>query len=108
MAARNQNTACQPRCTYNCAPISGATAGATAKKMVTCDITRCASAGGNMSRITARLTTMPAPVASPCIARNKTSCQMVWLSAQPTEASVKAATPHRMTGRRPKLSASAP
>jgi hypothetical protein len=28
-------------------------------------MTRCASAGGNMSRITARETTMPAPVARP-------------------------------------------
>ena len=38
--------------------IMGAMAGATPKNSVTCDITRCASAGGNMSRMMARDTTM--------------------------------------------------
>ena len=108
MAARNQNTDCQPASTYSCAPIIGAIAGATPKKIVTCDITRCASAGGYMSRITARDTTMPAPVARPCTARHTISWPIVCDSAQPTEPSVNSATPHRMTGRRPKLSASAP
>jgi len=61
-----------------------------------------------MSRITARETTMPAPVDRPCSARNTTSCPMVCDNAQPAEASVNTAMPHRITGRRPKLSASAP
>ena len=87
--------------TYSSPPIIGATAGATPKKIVTCDITRCACAGGNMSRMIARDTTMPAPVARPCTARKKISWPMVCESAQPIEASVKAATPHSTTGRRP-------
>jgi hypothetical protein len=33
---------------------------------------------------------------------------MFWASAQPADASVKTAMPHRTTGRRPKLSDSAP
>jgi hypothetical protein len=76
--------------------------------MVTCDITRCASAGGNMSRMMARDTTMPAPADMPCTARQNTSSPIVWLSAQPNDASVNAATPASTTGRRPRLSDSAP
>jgi hypothetical protein len=61
-----------------------------------------------MSRITARETTMPAPADIPCKARKKTSTPMCWASAQPIEASVNTARPTSTTGRRPKLSASAP
>jgi len=86
----------------------GAMAGATPKKMVTWLITRCASDGGNMSRIPARETTMPAPADRPCSARNSTSCPMLCDSAQPAEASVKTASPHSTTGRRPRLSDSEP
>ena len=86
----------------------GAMAGATPKNSVTCAITRCASAGGNMSRITARDTTMPAPVDSPCSARQAISISMLCAIAQPTDASVNTATPASTTGRRPKLSDSAP
>ena len=71
-------------------------------------MTFCASAGGNMSRITARETTIPAPVDSPCNTRNATNCSMLCDSAQPAEANVNTATPHSTTGRRPKLSDSAP
>ena len=61
-----------------------------------------------MSRMTARDTTMPAPVDSPCSARKNTSQPIVGDSAQPIEASVNMPTPDSTTGRRPKLSASAP
>jgi hypothetical protein len=61
-----------------------------------------------MSRITARETTMPAPVDRPCSPRNSTSCVMFCDSAQPSEAMVNTARPHSTTGRRPKLSDSAP
>jgi len=83
-------------------------AGATPKNSVTCDITRCASAGGNMSRMMARDTTMPAPADMPCSARISTSSPIDCDSAEPTEASVNSAMPHSTTGRRPKLSDSAP
>ena len=101
---KNQNTLCQPRCTDSQPPTMGAMAGATPKKIVTCAMTRCACVGGNMSRITARDTTMPAPADRPCSARNATNCPMLCDSAQPREASVKTARPHSTTGRRPKLS----
>ena len=107
-ATRNQNTECQPRCTKSQPPSSGATAGATPKKMVTCDITRCASAGGNMSRMMARDTTMPAPADMPCSARKNTRAPMELLIAQPSDASVNTESPHSTTGRRPTLSDSAP
>jgi len=42
------------------------------------------------------------------MARKKISQPIVGASAQPTEASVNAPSPQRITGRRPKLSASAP
>ena len=71
-------------------------------------MTFCAWSGGNMSRITARETTMPAPVESPCSARKNTRCPMFCASAQPAEATVNTAMPHSTTGRRPKLSESAP
>jgi hypothetical protein len=61
-----------------------------------------------MSRMIARDTTMPAPADMPCSARKNTSWPMVCDSAQPTDASVNAAMPHSTTGRRPKLSDSAP
>ena len=61
-----------------------------------------------MSRMTARETTMPAPVDSPCSARKNTSCPMLVDIAQPTEASVKTAMPVSTTGRRPRLSESEP
>ena len=61
-----------------------------------------------MSRMTARETTIPAPADMPCSARKKTSAPMCCESAQPTEASVKTASPASTTGRRPKLSESAP
>ena len=61
-----------------------------------------------MSRITARETTMPAPADMPCTARKSTSVPMFCASAQPADASVNAAMPHSTTGRRPKLSDSAP
>ena len=105
---RNQKTLCQPRCTANQPPTMGAMAGATPKKMVTWLITCCAWAGGNMSRMTARDTTMPAPADRPCSARNSTSAPMLSDSAQPAEARVNTARPHSTTGRRPRLSDSAP
>ena len=61
-----------------------------------------------MSRMTARETTMPAPVDRPCSPRKNTRCPMFCDSAQPAEASVNTAMPPSTTGRRPKLSASAP
>ncbi len=61
-----------------------------------------------MSRITARETTMPAPVDRPCKPRNSTSWPMLCDSAQPAEARVNTAMPQSTTGRRPKLSARAP
>ena len=61
-----------------------------------------------MSRITARETTIPAPADIPCSARKKTSVPMFCESAQPTDASANTASPASTTGRRPKLSASAP
>jgi hypothetical protein len=62
-----------------------------------------------MSRMTARDTTIPAPAESPCNARrNSTSEPMLSASAQPAEAMVNTASPHSTTGRRPKLSDSAP
>jgi hypothetical protein len=73
------------RRTNSSPPITGAMAGATPKKIVTCDITRCASAGGNMSRMMARDTTTPAPADMPCSARKAISCADVLASAQPTE-----------------------
>ena len=76
--------------------------------MVTWLMTFWACAGGNMSRITARETTMPAPVDKPCSARKKTSWPIVCDRAHPAEASVNTAMPHKITGLRPKLSASAP
>ena len=51
-----------------------------------------------MSRITARETTIPAPVDRPCSARKKTSCPIVCDSAHPAEASVNTAMPHKITG----------
>ena len=83
-------------------------AGATPKKIVTCDMTRCASLGGKRSRMMARDTTIPEPAHMPCRVRNSTSCSMVVDSAQPAEASVKTTKPTSTTGRRPKLSDSAP
>ncbi len=76
--------------------------------MVTWLITCWAWAGGNMSRITARETTMPAPADRPCSARNSTSWPMLCDSAQPAEASVNTAMPQSTTGLRPKLSDRAP
>ena len=102
------NTARQPQCAYSRPPTIGAMTGATPKKMVICAIVFCASDGPNRSRTTARETTMPAPVDSPCRARKKISCPIVCDSAQPTEASVNTASPTSTTGRRPKLSDSAP
>ena len=61
-----------------------------------------------MSRMTARDTTMPAPVDRPCMARKKISCPMLSDSAQPADARVNAAKPHNTTGLRPKLSDMAP
>ena len=86
----------------------GASAGAMPKKMVICAIIPCACAGGKMSRTMARDTTMPAPVDKPCSVRNTTSCVMFCDSAQPADASVNITSPQRITGLRPKLSASAP
>ena len=71
-------------------------------------ITFWACAGSNMSRTTARDTTMPAPVVSPCMALKNISWLMVCDNAQPIEASVNAASPHSTTGRRPTLSDTAP
>ena len=105
---RNTNTACQPKCTSSKPPIIGATAGATPKNRVTCDITRCASAGGNMSRMMARDTTMLAPELMPCASRHSTSWPTDCDIAQPSDDSAKMAVPHSTTGRRPKLSDSAP
>jgi hypothetical protein len=76
--------------------------------MVTWLMTFCACSGGNMSRITARETTQPAPLHRPCTARKNTRAPMLCESAQPTEASVNTAMADSTTGRRPKLSASAP
>ena len=61
-----------------------------------------------MSRMMARDTTMPAPADMPCSARKNTSAPMAVDSAQPTEASVNSAMPPSTTGRRPRLSDSAP
>ena len=61
-----------------------------------------------MSRMMAREITMPAPADTPCMARKKISQPIDGASAQPTEASVNSVSPHSTTGRRPKLSASAP
>ena len=78
------------------------------KKIVTCDIKRWASAGGHMSRMIALDTTTPAPAVMPCKALKNTNCAIVWLSAQPSDASVNSAKPVSTTGRRPTLSDSAP
>jgi hypothetical protein len=56
----------QPSQTKSWPPMMGAMAGARPKNSVTWDITRWASWGGNMSRMTARDTTMPAPADMPC------------------------------------------
>ena len=61
-----------------------------------------------MSRITAREITMPAPADMPCTARKNTSAPMCCDSAQPADASVNTTRPQSTTGRRPKLSDSAP
>ncbi len=61
-----------------------------------------------MSRMMARDTIMPAPADMPCSARNAISHPIVGASAQPTDAIVNSASPAITTGRRPKLSASAP
>ena len=61
-----------------------------------------------MSRMMARPTTMLAPELMPCASRKNTSCPTDCDSAQPSDDSVKIAMPHSTTGRRPKLSASAP
>jgi hypothetical protein len=61
-----------------------------------------------MSRITARETTIPAPADIPCRARKKTSAPMLCDNAQPIEARVNITSPTSTTGRRPKLSESAP
>ena len=95
-------------CTNSKPPIIGAIAGAMPKNSVTCDITRCASTCGNMSRMTARDTTMPAPAEMPCSTRKNTSVAMFGASAQPALASVNSVSPVSTTGRRPKLSDSAP
>ena len=51
---------------------------------------------------------VPAPADMPCSARKSTKVPIDSLSAQPTDASVKSAIPPSTTGRRPKLSDSAP
>ena len=61
-----------------------------------------------MSRMIARPTTMLAPELMPCSSRNSTRWPTDCDSAQPSDDSVKMAMPHSTTGRRPKLSASAP
>ena len=61
-----------------------------------------------MSRMMAREITTPAPADMPCSARKVINWPMVVASAQPTEASVNRARPISTTGRRPKLSDSAP
>ena len=89
-------------------PINGAIAGARPKNSVIWAITRCACAGVNRSLTTARETTMPAPVDSPCRARKRTSAPIESDSAQPTEAIVNTPMPASTTGRRPMLSDNAP
>ncbi len=61
-----------------------------------------------MSRMMARPTTMLAPELMPCASRKKIRWPTVCDTAQPSEDSVKMPIPHSTTGRRPKLSASAP
>ena len=51
---------------------------------------------------------MPAPADIPCSARKNTKAPMCCDKAQPAEAAVKTKSPQRTTGRRPKLSDSAP
>ena len=108
MAVSSQKILCQPRLTNSQPPMIGAMAGARPKKMVIWLITFCAWVGGNMSRTIARETTTPAPHDRPCMARKTISWVTFCASAQPRLAKVKAIRPHKITGRRPKLSASAP
>ncbi len=61
-----------------------------------------------MSRMMARETTTPAPADMPWITRQKISWPIEPAAAQPPEATAKIAMPTSTTGRRPKLSESAP
>ena len=89
-------------------PTIGAMAGATPKIIETVDISRCAAAPSKQSRMIARPTIRPAPADIPCSARNTSNSPMLVDSAQPIEASTNAATPTRMTGRRPSASDTGP
>ena len=108
MPVMKMKIACQTKYLTISPPKMGAMAGATPKKMVIWLITRWASASGNTSRTIARDTTVPAPVEKPCRARNAINCHTFCASAQPIDATMNTPSPHKITGRRPKLSDRAP
>ena len=104
----NQKIERQPISTSSQPPMIGAMAGATPKKSVIWLIRRCACTAAKRSRTIARPTTMPAPQLMPCSARPAISTPMRSAKAQIRLASANRTSPPRMTGRRPKLSESAP
>ena len=99
---------CQPPSGSSHAPTIGAITGDTPKIIITCDINRCAAGPSNVSRITARPTTSPAPAQAPCSARQASNIANEVDTAASTDANAYTSMPATITGLRPIASEIAP
>ena len=107
-AASTQKIQCHEPFTRSKPPASGARIGATPMTSIMSDSTRADCRASNRSRITARITTMPAEPPSAWAKRSSAKLSMLWASAQPADASANRPSPARSGRLRPKRSVSGP
>ena len=91
----------QPKPAVSQPPKIGASSGASAVAVDTCDSMRAESCGPYTSRTTARPSTGPAQAPRACTRRAATRASIEVASAQAAEDSTNTAMPHSITGRRP-------
>src|SRR5690606_1497984 len=92
---------CQPRAFISRPPASGARIGASPITNIIWENTLAACTGSQLSRTTARVTTIPAQPPSACAKRAATNQSSVGASAQARDARVKSVTPISNGQRRP-------
>ncbi len=107
-AASTQKIQCHEPFTRSQPPASGARIGATPMTSIMSDSTRADCRASNRSRITARITTMPAEPPSAWAKRSSAKLSMLWASAQPADASANRPSPARSGRLRPKRSVRGP
>ncbi len=108
MIAVRMNTYCQPaNCTMK-PPITGDMIGEITTIDMTCPIMRAESSRLNMSRIVARLTTMPAAPPTAWMMRPMISTSMLGDQMQMPLPMMNSSNPTTSTGLRPKRSAAGP